>query len=84
MRIFIGNLPFSATERDLENLFAEFGRVESVSLVRDRADPERTRGFGFVDLPDEAAEKAILALDKTELGGRRLRVAPATPRAGAV
>jgi RNA recognition motif-containing protein len=69
-KIYVGNLPFSATE--------EYGTVTSVSLITDR-DTGRPRGFGFVEM-DSGASEAISALDNHELGGRSLRVNEARPR----
>ena len=78
-KIYVGNLPFSATEGELRELFSQHGTVQSVSLVSDR-ETGRPRGFGFVEMPDDAAQAAIRALDGTELGGRTLRVNEARPR----
>ena len=76
----MGNLPFSATEEEVAELFAAFGPVEKVKLVTDR-ETGRPRGFGFVTLADEARVKeAAEALDGQEMGGRPLRVNPAEPR----
>ena len=80
MDIYVGNLPFSATEEEVAELFAAFGPVEKVKLVTDR-ETGRPRGFGFVTLADEARVKeAAEALDGQEMGGRPLRVNPAEPR----
>ena len=78
-KIYVGNLPFSATEEELNGLFAAHGEVESVALITDR-ETGRPRGFGFVEMSDEGAASAIAALDGTELGGRNLRVNEARPR----
>ncbi|HVS16859.1 MAG TPA: RNA-binding protein [Thermoanaerobaculia bacterium] len=78
-RIYVGNLPFSATEPQLEELFGSYGKVESVSLVNDR-QTGRPRGFGFVEMPAEDAAAAISALDGSMLDGRTLRVNEAQPR----
>jgi RNA recognition motif-containing protein len=78
-KIYVGNLPFSATEDELRDLFSQHGSVQSVSLVNDR-ETGRPRGFGFVEMPDDAAQAAIRALDGTDLGGRTLRVNEARPR----
>jgi RNA recognition motif-containing protein len=80
-KIYVGNLPFTATEEELQSLFAEFGEVISAHLVSDRHTGQ-PRGFGFVEMPDEAAEKAIAALHQKDFGGRSLRVAEAKPREG--
>ena len=78
-KIYVGNLPFSATEEELNGLFAAHGDVESIALITDR-DTGRPRGFGFVEMSDEGAASAIAALDGTEMGGRSLRVNEARPR----
>jgi RNA recognition motif-containing protein len=78
-KIYVGNLPFSATEDELRDLFSQHGSVESVSLINDR-ETGRPRGFGFVEMPDEAAQAAIRALDGTDMGGRTLRINEARPR----
>jgi RNA recognition motif-containing protein len=78
-RIYVGNLPFSATQEEIEELFGAHGAVESVSLVNDR-QTGRPRGFGFVDMPADDAAAAIRALDGASLGGRTLRVNEAQPR----
>ncbi len=77
-KIYVGNLPFSATEEEVTELFAEFGDVKSVSLITDR-DSGRPRGFGFVEMED-GADAAIESLDRTEMGGRTLNVSEARPR----
>ncbi|NUQ26293.1 MAG: RNA-binding protein [Saprospiraceae bacterium] len=71
-RIFVGNLPFSATEDDLRELFAEYGTVENVQLISDR-ETGRPRGFGFVEMSD-GADEAIKALHGRDFGGRNLNV----------
>jgi RNA recognition motif-containing protein len=77
--IYVGNLPFDASEADVRALFEKHGNVQSVKLITDR-DTGRPRGFGFVDM-DNGAEEAIAALDGTEFGGRSLRVNEARERA---
>jgi RNA recognition motif-containing protein len=80
MDIYVGNLPFSATEEEVANLFAAFGPVEKVKLVTDR-ETGRPRGFCFVTLADTSRVKeAADAVNGQELGGRPLRVNPAEPR----
>lgn len=71
--IYVGNLPFSATEDDVRQLFSPFGEVLSVKLINDR-DTGRPRGFGFVGMGDDEAEAAISAINGSEMGGRTLRV----------
>ncbi len=78
-RIYVGNLPFSATEDEVRELFSGHGTVHSVRLVSDRATG-RPRGFGFVEMDPEEATAAIQALDGTELGGRSIRVNEAKER----
>ena len=79
--IYVGNLPFSTGEKELETLFAEYGTVESARVILDKFSG-RSRGFGFVEMPDEAADAAIAKLNGYELDGRLLRVNEARePRA---
>ncbi len=77
--LYIGNLPFTSSEGDVSELFSQYGTVESVRLITDR-DTGRPRGFGFVEMDDEGADKAIQELDGTDLGGRNIRVNEARPR----
>jgi len=80
MDIYVGNLPFTATEEEVAELFAPFGPVEKVKIVTDR-ETGRPRGFCFVTLSDSARVKeAAGAIDGKEFGGRPLRVNPAEPR----
>ena len=78
-KLFVGNLPFSATEDDLRALFATHGTVESVSLITDR-ETGRPRGFGFVEMQNDGAAKAIAALNETEFQGRTMTVSEARAR----
>ena len=78
-KIYVGNLPFSATEGQVSELFTQFGEVESIAMINDR-DTGRFRGFCFVEMEDSAANKAIAALNDSELDGRTLRVNEARPR----
>ncbi|KAB7627655.1 RNA recognition motif domain-containing protein [Alkalilimnicola sp. S0819] len=77
--IYVGNLPFSATEDEVRDLFAEFGNVESVRLMTDR-ETGRPRGFGFVQMAPSDADAAIEALDGKDMGGRNLRINEAQER----
>lgn len=77
-RIYVGNLPFSATDSEVRDLFEEFGPVESVHLVTDR-QTGRPRGFGFVEM-ESGDDEAIKSLHQRELGGRPLTVSEAKPR----
>ena len=78
-KIYVGNLPYSATEDEVRGLFSEFGEVQSVNLINDR-ETGRPRGFGFVEMDDDAALAAIQALDGRDNGGRPMRVNEARPR----
>lgn len=77
--IYVGNLPWSATEEQVRELFGEHGNVISVKLVNDR-ETGRARGFGFVEMEDADADGAIEALNNASFGGRTLRVNEAKPR----
>ncbi len=80
MNIYVGNLPFSLTEGELEDLFSEFGAVSSAKVISDR-DTGRSKGFGFVEMSEkDEAEKAIEELDGAEVQGRTLKVNEAKPR----
>lgn len=78
-RIYVGNLPFSASEDDVRELFSEHGEVQGVDIITDR-HTGRPRGFGFVDMAEEDAEAAISALDGASMEGRNLTVNEARPR----
>jgi len=80
-KIYVGNLPYTATENDIRDLFARYGNVNSVNIVNDR-ETGRPRGFGFVQMEDKEADAAISALDGQEFGGRTLRVNEAREREG--
>jgi len=80
--IFVGNLDFSATESSIRSLFEPYGNVDRVNLVTDR-DTGRSRGFAFVEMADSAeADKAIAALNGSEVNGRALNVNEARPKTG--
>jgi RNA recognition motif-containing protein len=76
--IYVGNLPFSATEDEIEDLFSAYGTVERVNLITDR-ETGRLKGFGFVEMAS-GGQEAIAALNQCELNGRTLTVNPARPR----
>ncbi|MDL2306569.1 RNA-binding protein [Desulfovibrio sp. OttesenSCG-928-C06] len=78
--LYVGNLPWSATEEEVQNLFAPHGNVLSVKLINDR-ETGRARGFGFVEMDDSDAATAVEALDGSSFGGRTLRVNEAQPKA---
>ena len=77
--IYVGNLPFSATETDVRSLFEQHGTVQSVKLVNDR-ETGRPRGFGFVEMPSSDAQTAIQHMNGFDMGGRPLRVNEARER----
>lgn len=80
MNIYVGNLPFGATEDELKQAFSAYGQVASVSIIKDKFSGE-SRGFGFVEMPAKAeADAAIAGLNGTELNGRTLTVNEARPR----
>jgi RNA recognition motif-containing protein len=80
VRIYVGNLSYSTNEEALRTKFQEFGEVEEAKVISDY-DTGRSRGFGFVTMPnDEEANAAIEALNGTELDGRTLKVNEARPR----
>ena len=78
-RIFVGNLSYQTTETDLTDLFEQAGEVESATIITDR-DTGRSKGFAFVEMGSENAEKAIAQFNGTELKGRALTVNEARPR----
>jgi len=78
-KIYVGNLPFSATEDSIRELFSQHGEVHSVVIVTDR-ETGRSRGFGFVEMDAANAAEAIAALDQSDMGGRNLTVNEAKPR----
>ena len=80
-KVFVGNLPFSATEDAVRALFSAHGTVESLALITDR-DTGRPRGFGFVEMPNADASRAMQALDGKDFDGRALKVNEAKAREG--
>ena len=78
-KIYVGNLPWSATESDLRELFSSVGTVHSAAVITDR-DTGRSRGFGFIEMDDSDAEQAISQLDGREMDSRPLRVNEAQER----
>ncbi|MDR0518088.1 MAG: RNA-binding protein [Fibromonadaceae bacterium] len=77
--IYVGSLPFTFSDEQLGELFAEFGEVKSAKVITDR-ETNRSRGFGFVEMEDEAAAAAIQALNGKNVGNRPLRVNESQPR----
>ena len=80
-RIYVGNLSFNSTEDGIRDLFAEHGQVDSVAIITDR-ETGRSRGFGFVEMPNESEGRAAIeAINGREVEGRALTVNEARPRA---
>lgn len=80
MDIYVGNLSWDAQDQDLSDAFVQFGEVSSAKIITDR-DSGRSRGFGFVTMPnDEEAKKAIESLNDQDFMGRNMNVREATPR----
>lgn len=79
-KLFVGNLPYSTTDQDLHEAFSVHGQVSSANVVLDR-ETGRSRGFGFVEMPDDGeAAKAIEEMNGADMGGRNLTVNEARPR----
>jgi RNA recognition motif-containing protein len=78
-KLYVGNLPFTATDGTVNELFSKHGTVDKVSLITDR-DTGRPRGFGFVEMADADASRAMQALNGTDFGGRSLKVSEAQER----
>lgn len=79
-KLYVGNLPYSATEDELRDLFSQSGAVDTVNVVRDNATG-RARGFAFVEMANDAdAQKAIQDLNESQMGGRTLAVNEARPK----
>ena len=80
-KLYVGNLPFSATEQDLQAKFAAHGEVQSAKIIMDR-DSGRSKGFGFVEMSDDsAADNAINSLNGADFSGRAMIVSEARPQA---
>lgn len=80
MDIYVGNLKYEVREQDLQEMFAEFGEVSKVKIVKDR-DTDRSKGFGFVTMDDTAeATAAVAALNGKDLKGRAITVNAARPK----
>lgn len=81
INIYVGNLPFSTTDTELEDLFSQFGTVSRAAIITDR-ETGRSRGFGFVEMEnDEEGKKAIAEMNEADFNGRNLTVNEARPRA---
>lgn len=72
-KIYVGNLPYSVTEQDLNEMFAKFGTIKQANLIIDR-ETRRSKGFAFVTFETAEAAQASLQLDNTEIDGRKVRV----------
>jgi len=80
MNIFVGNLPYSLGEQELRAEFEAFGQVDSVRVIKDR-ETGKSKGFGFVEMPDQAAaQRAVASLNGKEIGGRKAVVNESRPR----
>jgi RNA recognition motif-containing protein len=80
MNIYVSNLSFNASDEDLKKIFAEYGEIVSAKVVKDKFT-EKSRGFGFVEMPDNAeAQKAIQGLNGREVEGRTISVIEAKPK----
>jgi RNA recognition motif-containing protein len=81
-KLYVGNLPFDASEQELQELFAQIGACDSAAIITDR-DTGRSRGFGFVEMTsNDDAQKAVQALDGHDFKGRALKVNEAREREG--
>jgi RNA recognition motif-containing protein len=79
MRLYVGNLSYETSEAELKELFAAYGEPASVRIITDNVSG-RSKGFGFVELPDDAAREAMTALNGKEIRGRTITVNEARPR----
>ena len=79
MKLYVGNLPYTTTDESLREIFEPYGAVESATVVMDRITG-KSKGFGFVEMPDADAQKAIAALNGRQVAGRALKVDSAKPR----
>ena len=80
MNIYVGNLPYTATEDDIREIFAAHGEVATVNIIMDKFSGQ-SKGFGFVEMPDQAAaEAAIEATNESDVKGRNIKVNEARPR----
>ncbi|MDP4218494.1 MAG: RNA-binding protein [Bacteroidota bacterium] len=79
MNMYVSNLGFQVNDQELKNLFSSYGEVSSAKVISDK-ETGRSRGFGFVEMEDAAAEKAMKELDGSQIEGRTLSVTKAKPR----
>ena len=80
MKLYVGNLPYTVTEEQLRESFGTYGEIASLELISDKMSG-RSKGFGFVDMPNNSeADKAIKALNESQMSGRMIKVNQAQPR----
>jgi RNA recognition motif-containing protein len=80
MNMYVGNLSFSVNEDDLKEVFAEFGEIESIKVIKDKFSGQ-SKGFGFVEMPSNSeADKAIKALNGSQMKGQAMKVNQANPK----
>ena len=80
MNMYVGNLTFSVNEDDLKEVFAEFGEIESIKIIKDKFSGQ-SKGFGFVEMPSNSeADKAIKALNGSPMKGQAMKVNQANPK----
>ena len=79
MNIYVGNLPFSTTEEELQGIFSEYGQVSSAKIITDR-ETGRSKGFGFIEMSDNGARKAIDELHEADYNGKQIIVNEAKPK----
>jgi len=79
MNMYVSNLGFGITEEELKSMFSKYGEVSSVRVITDR-ETGKSRGFAFVEMADDAAEKAMRELDGTQADGRAISVSKARPK----
>jgi cold-inducible RNA-binding protein len=79
-KVYIGNLPYTATREEIEDFFSDCGEVGEVRIITDR-ETDRSKGFGFVTFNDDDAFQSALKKDEEEMGGRKLRINEARDRA---
>ncbi len=79
MNIYVGNLPYTMTDAELEELFASYGQVQTAKVIVDR-ETNRSKGFGFVEMEDAGGREAVAGLNDSQVAGRPLRVNEARPR----
>lgn len=80
MNIYVGNLSWTMTDQDLQDLFSPHGEVTSAKIVTDKFKNNRSKGFGFVEMSDEDGKNAIAALNETEVDGRKIVVNESQPK----